>query len=190
MKSLLQSLLTPFTIWAAYLTLYVVDTIKSVAITNADATPIVITPSFQAGGRVRSHRGVCTLVTAAAEATSTLRFCRVKSSDMIKDMRLDAGSFGTGCTMHIGVYRTAQDGGAVRDADFFADSIDMATAQKNTNVLNESAFLTVANMGKRLWEVLGYTVDPQCEFDIVGTLAVAATVAGTACLTVDVVGAN
>jgi len=170
--------------------LYVVDAIKSTSVTNMDATPIVLNPAWKAGGRVRQHRDFGTLATAAAEAASTIRFSRVKSNDVITDMVLDATSFGTGCTMDIGIYRTAADGGAVRDADFFASAVDMATAQRNTNVLRESGVVTVVNMAKPLWEQLGYTVDPQCDFDIVGTLAVAATVAGSACLTTQVVGGH
>jgi hypothetical protein len=175
----------------------VVDAIKSAALVNADATPIVPNPAYQQGGRVRVHRGVCTLVTAAAEAGSTMRFCRVRSNDMVKDIILSALSLGTGCTMDIGVYRTPADGGAVRDADFFASALAMAAAQDNINVYRESVSAgangvlsqaALENCAKRLWEALGYTVDPQCDFDIVGTLAVAATVAGTVMLTVETVG--
>lgn len=163
---------------------FTVDDVKSAVLTNADATPAVLNPAYLAGARVRVHRGSAVLVTAAAEAASKLRFCRVKSSDMIVGMRLDAESFGTGCTMDIGVYRSTKDGSAVRDADFFASAIAMAALQKNTDVLNESTVMGIGDLVKPLWEALGYTVDPQCDFDIVGTLAVAATVAGRATLTV------
>lgn len=165
-----------------------VDDNKSSVLTNADATPAVLNPAYLAGARERVHRGVTALTTAAAEAGSKLRFCRVKSSDMIVGIRLDAESFGTGSTMDIGLYRSTKDGGAVRDADLFASAVDMATLQKNTQVLNESAVLTIANLGQPIWQAAGYTVDPQCDFDIVGTLAAPATVAGTACLTVTVAG--
>lgn len=194
-----MSIIKFFKQYFALFFLTVVDAIKSAAITNADATPIVMNPAYQQGGRVRCHRGGGTLATAAAEAASTIRFCRVRSNDMIKRMSLDALSFGTGCTMDIGVYRTAGDGGAVRDADFFASAVDMATAQRTTDVLRESVssgahgVLSAAALllsARPLWEALGYTVDPQCEFDIVGTLAVAATVAGTAVLTVETVGGH
>jgi len=170
--------------------LYVVDAIKSTSVTNMDATPIVLNPAWKAGGRVRKHRDFATLATAAAEAASTLRFCRLKSNDVVTDLVMDATSFGTGCTMDIGIYRTAADGGAVRDADFFASAVDMAAAQRNTNVLRESGVVAVTNMAKPLWEQLGYTVDPQCDFDVVGTLVVAATVAGSACVSAEVIGGH
>lgn len=169
---------------------FVVDAIKSLSITNRDATPRVLNPATKDGGRERVKSEVGTLVTAAAEAASTIRFFSVRSNDVVTRLELDAGSFGTGCTMDIGIYRNTVDGGAVRDADFFASAVDMATAQRGTNVLHESGVVAVADRAKPLWEQLGYTVDPQCEFDVVGTLAVAATVAGTAWLRGTVVGGH
>jgi hypothetical protein len=166
----------------------VVDAIKSSIITNADATPAVINSAQLANGRVRAMRGLCTLTTAAAEAASTMRFFRVKSNDMIKELVLDAGSLGTGCTMDIGLYRTAADGGAVVDADLFASAVAMATVQRATDVTTESGEMTLAEMVMPLWQVLGLTADPQIEYDVVGTLAVAATVAGTVVLTGEVIG--
>lgn len=169
---------------------FVVDAIKSASITNRDATPRTINPAYKDGGRRRVKSEVAALTTAAAEATSTLRMFSVRSNDVMLDLTLDAGSMGTGCTMDIGIYRNTVDGGAVRDADFFASAVDMATAQRGTNVLHESGVVAVADRAKQLWEQLGYTVDPQCEFDVVCTLAVAATVAGTVWLRGTVVGGH
>lgn len=168
----------------------VVDAIKSSIITNATATPQVINSARIDGAKIRHKRAVGTLVTAAAEAASTIRFFRVKSNDIVHKLWLDATSFGTGCTAHVGLYRTNDDGGAVADADLFASAVDMAAAQRATDVTRESGVITVANMEKRIWELLGLTQDPQIEYDVVLTLAVAATVAGTACLQAEVVGGD
>lgn len=164
------------------------DAIKSENITNRDATPSVVNPATRDGGRLRTKSGYGALVTAAAAAGSTITFFEVRSNDVVRSLKLDIQSMGTGCTMDIGVYRTTADGGAVRDADFFASALAMATTSVGTDVLNESAVVGIADRSKPLWEQLGYTVDPQCKFDIVGTLAVAATVAGGAHLYGTVVG--
>lgn len=185
MKSIIHLFLFAF---SDFLQFHVVDHVKSSALTNADATPRVLNPAYLAGGRVRCHRGKCTTVTAAAEANTTMRFCRVRSNDMIKDIRLDHDGFGTGSTMHIGVYQTPDNGGAAVDADFFADSVDVAAAAKNVQVLNESAFNTLAKLEQPLWQALGLSADPKRDYDIVGTLAVAATKVGNAVLTVETVG--
>ena len=173
-----------------YVTLFVVDNIKSASITNRDATPRVLNPAYKDGGRERYKSEVGTLLTAAAEVASKIRFFSVRSNDVMRSLTLDAGTFGTGCTMDIGIYRNTVDGAAVRDADFFASAVDLATAQRGTDVLHESGVVAVADRTKMLWEQLGYTVDPQCEFDVVGTLAGAATVAGTAWLRGTVVGSH
>ena len=175
---------------AIFQPLYVVDAIKSPNITNRDATPRVLNPAYRDGGRVRYKSGIGTLATAAAEAASTIRFFSVRSNDVIKRLTLHSNSMGTGCTMDIGIYRNTVDGGAVRDADCFASAVAMATAQQGTDVTHESGVIAIADRDKMLWEQLGYTVDPQCEFDVVGTLAVAATVAGTAWLQGEVVGGH
>lgn len=175
---------------AAVSPLYVVDAIKSASITNRDATPRTINSAHKDGGRIRIKQEVGSLVTAAAEAASTIRFFSLRSNDCVVGMTMDAGSMGTGCTMDIGIYRNTVDGAAVRDADFFASAVDMATAQRGTNVLHESGVVGITDRAKPLWEQLGYTVDPQCEFDVVGTLAVAATVAGAVWLRAQVVGGH
>lgn len=167
----------------------VVDHVKSGALTNSDATPAVLNPAYVAGGRSRTHRGFCTNVTAAAEAGSTMRFCRVRSNDMIESIRLDHGAFGGSCAIHIGAYYPPnKNSGAVIDADFFADAVSIAAAGKNIDVTNESAFNTHAKMCQPLWQALGLASDPKCDIDIVGTLSAASANVTTAILTVKTVG--
>lgn len=164
---------------------------KSTQITNADATPSVLNPAYQDGGRVRCKRGVVATVAADADVGSTYRAFRIRSSDMVKDLVIDHSSWGTGAAADIGLYKTAKDGGAVVDADFFASAYAMAAAGINVNVLRESGIYTVANMEKRIWEALGLTVDPMIDYDVTLTLTGASTVAGAnACLTGEVVGGH
>lgn len=172
------------------------EAIKSGSITNATATPRVMNPAYLDGGRVRIKREVVTAGIAIPDVGSTYRFFRVKSNDVVTRMEIDADSFGTGTTWDIGVYRVDPSDGSitVRDADFFASAVSMAAAQRGTDVLRESLVVGIVDMGKRLWEQLGYTQDPQCDFEVVATVAaqsITGTVAGSdACITAHVVGGH
>lgn len=169
------------------------EAIKSQQITNITATPRVMNPAYQDGGRVRVKSAVCTAGIAVPDVGSTYRFFRVKSNDMIKSLVLDADSFGTGTTWDIGLYRVnADESITVRDADHFASAVAMATAQRGVDVLRESGVVPVVDSEKRVWEAAGYTVDPNCEFEVVATVAaqtITGTVAGSdAWLRAEVVG--
>jgi uncharacterized membrane protein len=162
--------------------------VKSTPVTNAD-TPAnqTLNPATIDGGNVRHKRGICTAANGDSIA-STFRFCRIRSSDLVKEVVLDNATWGAACTMDIGLYRTAADGGAVVDADFFASAVDMNAANRGLDVTRESGVITVANMEKRVWQLLGLSSDPNVDYDVTGTLAGAAAAAGAACVSVEVVG--
>lgn len=164
------------------------EAIKSTVITNADATPVVINPAYLDGARVRVKRGVATSVLAAADVGSTYRFGRIRSNDVVKEVKLDNATLGAGAAMDFGLYKTAKDGGAVVDADLFASAVDMNTANRALDITRESGVITVANMQKRVWELLGLTTDPQIEYDITGTTTTIHAAAGSMCVTAEVVG--
>lgn len=163
--------------------------VKSAPLTNADATPAVINKANVDGARLRHKRGICAAANGDSIA-STYRFFRIKSNDLVRDIFLDNASWGAACTMDVGLYKTAKDGGAVVDADFFASALDMNTANRALNVTRESGVITVANMEKRVWELLGLTADPNLEYDVTGTLVAAAAAAGSACISGEVVGGH
>lgn len=165
------------------------EAIKSTIITNADATPTVINTAQLANGRERSMRGVVT-ATTTKDAGSTYRFFRIKSNDLVKQLLLDNASWGASCTADFGLYKTAADGGAVVDADFFASAVDMNTANRALDITRESGVITVANMEKSVWELLGLSADPQIEYDVAATLVAATAATGAGCLTGTVVGRN
>lgn len=165
------------------------EAVKSMIITNADAVPQVINSAQLASGRERSMRGAVT-VTTTKDIGSTYRFFRIKSNDLVKELILDNATAGSGCTADIGLYKTAGDGGAVVDADFFASALDIATANRALDVTRESGVITVANMEKPVWELLGLSADPQLEYDVVMTLTAASAATGAVCLTGTVVGRN
>ena len=169
-------------------TRFAVVAVKSTPVTNADATPAVLNKANVDGGRVRQKRGVATAANGDSIA-STYRFCRIKSNDLVSKVLLDNATWGAACTMDIGLYQTAANGGAVVDADLFAAAVDMNTANRALDVTRESGIITVANMEKRVWELLGLSADPQRDYDVAGTLVAAAAAAGAMCVTVEVVGA-
>jgi hypothetical protein len=103
----------------------------------------------------------------------------VPSNALVSDLRIYAPDIGTTTAADIGIYRTAKDGGAVVDADFFASALVLnAGALNGTDVLHESAVFTIANSGQELWQALGLTSDPSVFYDITMTLTGAADATG------------
>jgi len=163
--------------------------LKSTPLTNADSTPVKLNRADVARARRLHNRGVVT--TGAADSIgSTYRFTRIKSSDMILSVLLDNDAIATAPTMDIGLYRTTRDGGAVVNATLFASAVALAAAQASLNVTRESLVITVANMEKRVWELLALTEDPLLEYDVTGTLVAATTAVGSIAVAVDVVGGS
>lgn len=152
---------------------------KSTAITNADATPADLNPDYQSRGVLREAIG--TLEAANGDSIgSTYRLVRLWSGWRVSDIIVDSDDIGTTTAADVGLYRTAADGGAVVDADFFASALSLSGgALSGSNVTHESGVVDVANKYKRLWEQLGLSADPGVWYDVVATLTAAADAAGT-----------
>lgn len=161
--------------------------VSSTPITNATATPVVLNSANVARARVLASRGICAVANGDSIA-SVYRFTRIKSNDLVSKVLLDNATLGAACTMDIGLYQTSGNGGAVVDAGFFASAIDMNAANRALDVTRESGVITVANMEKRVWQLLGLSADPQREYDVAGTLVAAAAAAGSVCVQVEVLG--
>lgn len=71
--------------------------------------------------------------------------------------------------------------GAVVSVALFADGLDLTTAGTKSVFANVSR----ANAGKRVWELLGLTVDPNVEYDVVATLKIASGAAGNVAAQID-----
>jgi hypothetical protein len=162
--------------------------VKSSVITNSDAMPPVINSAQLANGRVRQLRGQAAVANGDSIA-STYRLLRVKSNDIVSQLLLSCTAITSGAG-DVGLYRTANDGGAVVDADFFASAQSIASALSNSDISRESGVVTVANMEKPIWQALSLTEDPQVEYDVVITLTAAAAAAGNVALIGYVVGKN
>lgn len=165
-----------------------VVSVKSTVITNLEAVPNVLNKAYLARGRVHALRGVCTSANGDSIA-SVYRFGRIKSNDLVKQVMIDNATWGAACTMDVGLYDTAGNGAAVVDADFFASAVDMNAANRALDITRESGVITVANMEKRVWELLGLSADPNKDYEVCGTLVAAAAAAGACCISVEVVPA-
>lgn len=150
---------------------------KSTSITNLDAGDL--NPDYKSRGVLRE--AVDTLETVNGDSIgSTYRTVRLWSGWRVSDVIIDSDDIGTTTAADVGLYRTAADGGAVVDADFFASALVLnAGALSGSNVTHESGVVDIANKGKRLWEQLGLTADPGLWYDLALTLTAAADAAGT-----------
>ena len=153
--------------------------VKSTLVTNADALPAVLNNPRVDGGFERIE--VATVaITSGDDIASTYRMFRVPSNAVMTDLRIYSPDIGTTTISDIGLYRTAKDGGAVQDADFFASALSLKDGALNgADVLHEAAVFTIANSGKELWDALGLTSDPSVFYDVAFTLTAAADATAT-----------
>jgi len=63
--------------------------------------------------------------------------------------------------------------GTVISANVLADGLDISSAGTKSGV----AAVAAANVGKRLWEILGLSTDPAVEYDVVGVMNAASSAA-------------
>jgi hypothetical protein len=143
---------------------------NSSAIANLVATPRVINKPALAGGAIRGFPG---LVTPAAddEATSIFRFCRVPSNLCVHSVLYSGADATTAGAIDLGIYQTADNGGAVVDADLFASAFALtAGPDHNTELAFESGQYTLAESVTPLWQVLGLSSDPCIEYDVAATI--------------------
>lgn len=141
---------------------------NSTAIADMVATPRVpVNPAKGAAGRLFE---VCGYVANAADDSSggsVFRYCRVPSNARISAVLLCTGDATTAGNINIGIWQTADNGGAVVDADLFASALALTGGPfYNSDQTYESGEYTFAESVKPLWEVLGLTADPNREYDV------------------------
>jgi hypothetical protein len=150
-----------------------VDASKSAFITNAIAVPRVLNnPHLR--GPIREAIGYNGTVTAAAEAASKYFFFRVPSKARMSELLLTAADFTTAGAVDIGLWRTAEDGGAVVDRDYFCSALAMTGGPfARSNQMLESGVNTIANSEQAIWQILGLTSDPNVEYDVIAYVTTA-----------------
>lgn len=140
--------------------------LKSASITNATATPKVLSNPHQGVGLLKEVQGTCTPL-AASEANSTFRFCRIPSNARVSQVLLSCADATTGGAIGIGLYDTEANGGAAVDADLFLSAYALTSGpHHNLDVTFESTEYTYIEAEKMLWEVLGLSSDPCKEYDV------------------------
>ncbi len=149
---------------------------KSTIITNADATPRVPVNPHLAGADVQSS--VAKVNIAAADSnTSTYRLVRLKSSMRLQSIKLLFDAITGGTSFKVGLYDTLANGGVAVNSNLFANALDLSGGSTTgVEVLNQNN--SIANMEKRVWELLGLSVDPFKDYDLVVTAVTIGTSGG------------
>lgn len=159
-----------------------VVTLKSTAVTNANATPRVQNPAGIQNGVVKRSQGFAAIGNGDSIG-STYRIGKVRSSDYIDRLRMVSADIGTTGAADVGLYHvlTHSNGGTVVDADFFASAVSFSGGAIDSDITFESAAAggLLTNGEKRVWEALGLTTDPHLEYDLTLTLTAASDAAGT-----------
>jgi hypothetical protein len=153
-----------------------INAYKTSAITNLDATPIVRANPWVHGGNSKRFAGTVEAVNGDSIG-STYRMFRIGSWMRPVSLVLFCDAITT-CAADLGLYRSAADGGAVVSQSLFASAQSLASAvTAGTNIRFEQD--DIANIEKRVWELLGLTADPNLEYDVAFTLTAAAGAGGT-----------
>lgn len=156
-------------------------TLKSVAITDRDAVPLVQVGPIVAGGVIRTSIGSVT--TGAADGIGTLYvLAQVPTNARIESVKFQCAALGASCSMNIGLQyptgaATAGAIGSLGSQSFFAAAVATAAATQPTDCTDQSGINTITRQEQPLWQALGLAADPGGVFDVVGQIA-AATVAG------------
>ena len=139
-------------------------TLKSIGITNREATPMVHNnPGRGGAARKVTVKDYLASVTAALSATSIIRVVEVPAHAIVSEVWITSGPQGVG-SFDVGVYRTNRDGGAVVDQDYFASTVACGTSVVRVDVLNESGTNTLVKQQLPLWSAVGMTEPPKGTF--------------------------
>lgn len=156
---------------------------KATIITNADATPKSMNPQILFNGVLREQ--VATVEIAAADDNNSVyRLARVHSSWRISELTLFCDAITSGVDYDLGLYRTADDGGAEVDVNAYADAATLASASlTGIQLLFEGGSAKgVEKIEQAVWQDAGLTADPGVWYDIALTGIAVGSGAGTASL--------
>lgn len=144
-------------------------TVKATAITNADqAYPKVLSSGFLTKGPMFCAAGTLE-VGVADSAGSVYRFARIPSGAKIHRMDLFSDAITGFSSASVGLYLpqdSAGTDGASVSAALFGTGLDLTAVQTEPyDVIFNN--LDIANIEKRVWEMLGLTSDPFLFYDVV-----------------------
>lgn len=152
--------------------------VNTTLISNRAATPRVANDPWT-HAKLKSTGVGLLEVSTSEDATDILRFCTIRSNAVVREVNLYCDAIASTGAMDVGIYRTADDGGAVVDADHFASAQVVTTALVRSNVAHESGVYGIEDLDKPLWEALGLTEDPGVWYDVAGTITTDMGGAGT-----------
>lgn len=131
-------------------------------------------------GGARLISKVATVAVAAADSnTSTYRFFRVHSSWRCAALFIANDAISSGLSFDIGLYETAEAGGAAKDVDYFASAVSVVTARGAWTEISLEATTAggdVANVEKSIYTILSLTAHQY--YDVVATANVVGSAAG------------
>lgn len=148
---------------------------KSTIITNGDATPPVPSLSAINRGRLMEQVGYVE-VAAADDDNSVYRFCRIPANARISQVLIKNDAITGGTDYNLGVYATAEDGGAAVDDNALADALDLSSARA---VYTDLTAIAEEDGEKKLYELAGVSADPGTDYDVCLTGITVGTAAGT-----------
>lgn len=149
-------------------------------VTNLDATPRVMNPTYLMGGILKEQVGTVEIA-AADDNNSVYRVGRVHSSWRISDIVRYNDAITSGADFDVGLYDTAENGGAVVNINCFADAVSLVSASvTGTKDLYEAGSdVGVEDIEQRVWEMAGLTEDPGKFMDVCYTGVTVGSGAGT-----------
>ena len=164
--------------------------LKSPAITNLDATPIVANTTGEGSpGYSRTVSGYVTTVSADA-AGSTYQLVRVPTNAKVKSVLFESAAMSAG-KISLSVYYSDSStdgtapanqglivGGSPGGVGFFAVDIDCSSAVAITEEVNQSGTNPINLRDEPLWQALGLATEPTGFFDIVGVCHTTAITTG------------
>lgn len=157
--------------------------LDSTIISNRAATPRVANDPWN-DAQIKSTGVGSVEVSTATDTADLIRFVRVKSNAVIKQVLLSCDAITSTGAIDVGVYQTDDNGGLVVDADHFASATLVTSALVDSNVAHESGIYGIEDKNKPLWEALGLSADPQIWYDITGLLTADMGGSGTVMLEV------
>jgi hypothetical protein len=161
--------------------------LTSTLISNGSARPSVLNSANAGAPGAVQNTYAAVSVTTGEVSTNVLRIVRVPSNARAISVRASSTPLGGTCAGDIGLYRIAEEGGAVVDADFFGSAVSFVAANNATEQLAESAVNTPILQGQPLWQAAGLAADPRTYFDVAVTLTANVSSAGSLGLSVSYV---
>lgn len=158
----------------------VVD-VKSTTITNRDAVPQVRNSALTQSGMVQECADTLEITTANSSA-STYRFFSIPSNARMSSLAIHSDDCGTATAADFGLYETTENGGAVKDADFFKAAQSLNGGALSGTELAFGNVLVAEKIQYPIWQALGLSADPCKHYDVCMTLTADSDVGGTVSL--------